>query len=267
MITVVESAPYVAGLLGAGGVGAWASRRRELIKRWVTWCVTAPVVGGLLWLGAPGAAVLAAAIGVVCVAEYTKMALLGPTDRAALAAAVVGLALAAWLVPGWLPRVAVAAGLVVALVPVLDDDVHDGFRRLALGVLGLAWLGSLVGLVLLGPAALPLFIAVSVGDVAAFCGGRLLRGPLLSPLSPAKRVSGVLCGAAAGAACLMVFGAARPGLAVAVVLGAPLGDLVESMIKRGAGVKDAGRWLPGFGGLLDRVDSLLMALAIAAVLS
>lgn len=265
MITVVETAPYVAGLLGAGGIGAWASRRKELIKRWTTWCVTAPVVGGLLWLGAPGAALLAGAMGLVCAFEYAKMARLRRTDRAALAAAVVGLALAAWLVPGSLPRVAIVAGLAVAVVPMQEHDAADGFRRLAFGVLGLAWLGALSGLVLLGAAALPLFIAVSVGDVAAFCGGRLLRGPRLSALSPAKRVSGVLCGAVAGGACLALLGAATPALVAAVALGAPLGDLLESMIKRGAGVKDAGRWLPGFGGLLDRVDSLLVALAIAVV--
>ncbi|ASW57557.1 phosphatidate cytidylyltransferase [Plantactinospora sp. KBS50] len=235
--------------------------------RWCTWAVTAPVVGGALYLGAPGAALLAAGIGVVCAAEYGRLTRLPVPDRVALAAATILLPVGAWLAPAALPRLLVLALLGVGLVPVLAGDVARGAHRLAYGVLGAAWLAALTGLVLVGPAALALFFAVSVADVAAFCGGRLLRGPALSPLSPAKRVAGTLTGAATGIGVLALLGALTPALAVAVTVGAPLGDLLESMVKRGAGVKDAGGWLPGFGGLLDRVDSLLVALAVAVVLS
>jgi phosphatidate cytidylyltransferase len=267
VITAVETAPYVVGALGAGGVGVWLSRRAELVRRWCTWAVTAPIVGGALYLGAPGAAALAAGAGVVCAAEYGRLARLPGPDRIVLGVALAGLAVTAWLLPDALPRLLVVGALLMACVPVLSGDSADGLRRLSLGVLGLAWLAPLVGLVLLGPVALPLFFAVSLVDVAAFCGGRLLGGPFLSPISPAKRWSGAFCGSIVGLATLTLLGALTVPLAVAVTVGAPLGDLVESLIKRGAGVKDAGTWLPGFGGLLDRLDSLLVTLVIATVLT
>lgn len=263
------TAVCLAGVLTLGGIGALASRNPEVIRRWRTWLVSAPLVAGCLWLGALGAALLAAGLGLVGAVEYGRLARLRPADSALVAVSAVVLPLTAWRMPGDLGRVFAGALLAVALVPVLGGDAAAGARRAAAGVFGASWLAALSGLVLLRAAALPLIFAVSVADVGAWCAGRRFRGPALSALSPAKRWTGVAGGALAGVAALAALGgggAFTAGHATAVAVGAPLGDLLESMVKRGAGVKDAGRWLPGFGGLLDRIDSLLVVLALAVIL-
>ena len=266
MIGVLDTAPYVAGALGAGGVGVFASRRRELIRRWSTWAVTAPIVGGAVLLGRPGMTILASALAVVATVEYGRLVRLPWLDRCVVSAALVA-TIGATAIPGWTLTIGAIGMIAIGLLPVLTGDAVDGGRRAAYGVLGFVWLSALAGLVLLGDATMAVIVAVSIADIAAWCAGKAIRSPRLSPLSPAKGWSGVLGGGLAGIGVLALFGALTPALAVAVVLGGPLGDLFESMLKRGAGVKDAGTWLPGFGGLLDRVDSLLVALALAVVLS
>jgi phosphatidate cytidylyltransferase len=255
----------VAGALGAGGVGVALSGDRELRRRWLTWAVTAPLVGGLLALGAAGAAALAAGLGVVAAGEYARLARLDRADRALLAAAAVALLLALLADRGALavtPYLLLAA----ALPALLSGDTKTGLRRAALTAFGVLWLPwSLSHLVLLGGTAFAVCAAVSVGDVTAWCGGKLVGGGRLSALSPNKTWGGV-AGAAAGAALtLALLGEFSLPLLAAVAVGGVLGDLLESMAKREAGVKDAGSWLPGFGGLLDRIDSLLIVLPLAAV--
>ena len=85
-------------------------------------------------------------------------------------------------------------------------------------------------------------------------------------MSPNKTIGG-LAGAVIGAfLVLTLLGTMSIGLLIAVAFGGMLGDLLESMVKRQAQVKDAGTWLPGFGGLLDRIDSLLLVLPLAFLL-
>jgi phosphatidate cytidylyltransferase len=111
---------------------------------------------------------------------------------------------------------------------------------------------------------------VALSDVAAFTVGSLLKGPKLAPaVSPGKTWSGAagnLLGAALGVAILWVAVPEQwtgPGIAALIVaVGAVLGDLIESFVKRDFAVKDAGTVLAGFGGVLDRVDSLLIALPL-----
>jgi len=105
-------------------------------------------------------------------------------------------------------------------------------------------------------------------DTGAFFVGRAVGGRKLMPaLSPNKTVSGAVGGWVAGFVGLLaggVFLAEIPltkalVLAAATPVAAQLGDLLQSALKREAGVKDSGRLLPGHGGVLDRFDSLMLA--------
>ncbi|QHY98352.1 Phosphatidate cytidylyltransferase [Streptomyces sp. S4.7] len=281
---VGRAVPLVAGALGASGIAvatlpSRVALRAELRKRWRTWAIAAPVFLGALFLGAGGAFALAAALGVTAVSEYVRMTGLPRAEHAVLAVAAVVLPALAWLVPDALdPRAVdlrvVALFLVAAALPALLAGDHErGFTRSARTAFALLWIPlPLTGLVVLGDTAVAVGLAVALGDVGAWCGGTALgrRGPLarpLSPLSPSKTWAGVLGAAGATALVLAAVGAFTPLLWAAVLAGCVLGDLLESMVKREAGVKDAGSWLPGFGGLLDRIDSLLLALLLAMVVT
>jgi phosphatidate cytidylyltransferase len=122
-------------------------------------------------------------------------------------------------------------------------------------------------------------IAVTwIGDTAAYFGGRRFGRHKLSPrISPKKTVEGAVAGFAASVLTGAMFGwlvfgewlGTGPGV-LACALGAALiapagqvGDLAEPLFKREAGVKDSGNLLPGHGGVLDRFDSIFLALPVA----
>jgi phosphatidate cytidylyltransferase len=129
------------------------------------------------------------------------------------------------------------------------------------------------------PLIVFLFVCVWVGDSAALYVGRSFGRHKLSKLSPNKTWEGsiasvagsviagmgvVYLGQALAARGNTVLDILQPVwqsilLAVIINIAAQLGDLLESAIKRGAGVKDSGTMLPGHGGILDRIDALLIA--------
>ena len=111
-------------------------------------------------------------------------------------------------------------------------------------------------------------VVIWVSDTAAYYLGRAFgRHLLCPPISPKKTVegaiAGVLAAAAAAEACRWSFypdlGASAAAVGAALAAVGILGDLGESILKRGAGVKDSAALLPGHGGMLDRIDSLLLA--------
>lgn len=114
---------------------------------------------------------------------------------------------------------------------------------------------------------LPLVAAWFADSGAYFTGRAFGRTKLAPAISPGKTVEGavggLVCAAAGGAAIHFLLLPRALPLVDAIVVGAiggllgPVGDLVESLLKRSFGVKDSGKLLPGHGGMLDRVDALL----------
>lgn len=135
--------------------------------------------------------------------------------------------------------------------------------------------GDAVGFDTRGFTQLIFIILVVIGaDAGAYFGGSQFGGPKLAPsLSPNKTWSGAISGLVAGALIAVVAGLfiglpawLAVALAVPIVILSVLGDLLESTFKRRLGVKDTGTLLPGHGGLLDRLDSLMAAVVGGAFL-
>ncbi len=137
--------------------------------------------------------------------------------------------------------------------------------------LGLSWLAPLRFDSERGGGMVMIFLLVVIwmGDVVAyFVGRRFGRRRFAPAVSPNKTVEGALGGLvgslAGGAGFIALFGEPRKmavvlGVTAVVAVAGQLGDLAESALKRSAGVKDSSSFLPGHGGLLDRLDSLLVA--------
>jgi len=191
---------------------------------------------------------------------------------------------------GWL-----AIGLAASLLLVVVGEMrrYDGSTQttvsLSLAVFAILYAGGLmgfmIGLRLLGDgrwgmlALVSLIATVKMSDIGQYTVGRLLGKHKLAPrISPGKTWEGAgggilfACAAAWvvfrwGTKLLIEGAAGDPGtpiatvlyFAVVVALAGMVGDLAASLLKRDAGVKDSSAWMPGFGGVIDLLDSLLLA--------
>jgi phosphatidate cytidylyltransferase len=274
-----QTSATLGGLLGSAFLalllqarGRWRPlRASSLFVRWRTWLVIAPLFALVVLAGPLAVAVFASLLAVQAGREYAHLSSLDGLDRAALltACAVAPLACV------WLPLAPVLVGvmLLASLPPLLGQDVERGAERIAHLLFGLAYLAVplslLVRLDLAHGPGLLLGVALAVGlsDVGAFIVGRRLgRRPLAARLSPSKTWAGLVGNGLGAGLGLLLLPTGHPGLVGVVAVGAVWGDLLESLLKRAAHVKDSGAWLPGFGGLLDRIDSLLVVLPLTYVL-
>ena len=163
----------------------------------------------------------------------------------------------------------------ILLTPILRNRAKGQIRQVALAIVGFiyfGWMFSHLGFLANTPYAygylLYLIFAVEINDIAAFTFGKLFgRRKLRENISPNKTIAGSV--GAVGVSLVMPFllwfsfphfvpsHLLLAGLIVGV--GGQLGDLVMSYIKRDIGIKDMGRVIEGHGGILDRIDSLLLA--------
>jgi len=182
--------------------------------------------------------------------------------------------------------VSVVLLLTVALVfaeQMIRFRTTDALRNVAATVLGVVYVGCGAAMALWirlhhGVATLVLFLAaVKLTDVAAyFIGTAIGRRKLIAWLSPGKTWAGLGGGLAVGTAAsvLIVWAFRIPGFALykAAIFGLLVGaagqfaDLCESLLKRSVHVKDSGALVPEFGGVLDIIDSPLLAAPVAVVL-
>ena len=277
-------------LLGIAAACAYAIARRgrtgglsprTAVARAGSYAALAVALLVAAWIGVPGLAALFAVLGSLALLEWSRLFELPLHHRVAVvvanvvimaAVAIGGADAADWLVAGVV--------LVGVAWPVVRADTGRAIRDLGFAAVGVAVISVLLahGVALgvaWGEAGLALVVALAVGcafaDVGAFVVGRRFgRHPLAARLSPAKTREG-LVGSVLGACGVLLFAPAivptfggwfTITLVIVVAAGSVWGDLLESAAKREAGVKDAGAWLPGFGGMLDRIDSLLPTLAL-----
>jgi phosphatidate cytidylyltransferase len=256
--------------------------------------VAVPLGAAAIYAGLQGGWLLvavAAAAALIALHEFYAMAReLRPLVPAGFAAVVAGLVAVHHGGVAWAAGPLVAMLVVAFWMSAVAEVRQPAVVQFGATVFGAVWIGlgfaflvalrDLPGQHDLGKdLLLAVFLGVWASDVAGFTIGRLFgRRLLAADISPAKTVEGFLAGLVAGVAAVFFTLYREPHgeplstlhaleFGVAIALAAPVGDLLESYLKRDMGVKDSGRLLGGHGGMLDRVDALLLAAPAAYFLA
>lgn len=255
----------------------------ELARRILTAAIALPLLAAAIFLG-PSWLVPTIALGAALLGYREILSLAAPSGASRLWPGGFTLLVAAFasVLHPHPPLWPLALVVLLSMSLGLSSDMQTTIPSAAVASLGAFYLGGLCGTIaalrVMGdPSEGPwrvtlLLVTVMTADTFAYFGGRAFGRHRLAPrVSPGKTVEGgafSLVGGALGALIVRSLGLpAIPvsqalGLGAAVAVAATLGDLVESMLKRWAGVKDSGALFPGHGGMLDRLDSLLFGSAV-----
>ncbi len=259
-------------------------RRRDLAFRVVTGLVLVALFAGALWWGTAAVAVLAIVVVLLALSEFYAVLLRQSRQPLAVFGLLGGLAMLlgtrAWgvvAIPGALALTAIVILFYYALEPERSDPLGNTGWTLT----GMVWISGFAAFVLAmldSPDFRVLIFAVvaltEFMDTASYFAGRSWGRHKLAPaLSPSKTVEGLIGGVVVVLLTGAILGLLQEPfdlgsgllLAAVVAVAAPVGDLAVSVFKRTMGVKDTGVILPGHGGMLDRIDSLLYAIPAAWV--
>ncbi len=273
----------------------------ELAKRTAFAVVAVPLVMWLVWLGGAPLAVLISVASGIAAYEFYKLAIHAGSvplwGHGVVLSASVPLFTYARQLGLWVPDVSVLMLGILYLLTVamyLRGPAGKPLEVVGITLLGIFYTGGMMSFAFalryhpyaIGAAAgaslvaLP-FILTWVTDIGGYTFGRMIGGRKLMPsVSPGKTVAGAVGGLVLAIVTALVYErfvlrpAAQLGMllqgvilfSIVVSVSGQVGDLVESMLKREAGVKDSSHLIPGHGGMLDRIDSLLFTLPVSYAL-
>ena len=270
-----------------------------MASRVISAIVGIPLVMAAVWAGLPWLSLLAAILASLGALEFYRMAerrearpavFLGiawalafivsghrdwPTPWVALGGAAVTLSWHQLRRLAGLPSLAKTFAK-VGVTPRGFSDALADWVYTAAGAFYIGWTLSLFLLLRTEMDGLEWVLVVILGTFATdtgayFTGKAIGKRPLAPQISPGKTWEGAIGGFLFGAGAVMALGfwlelpvSAWEGAALGALVGvsAQVGDLVESMIKRASGVKDAGSIIPGHGGILDRLDSVVFVIVV-----
>ncbi len=247
------------------------------LQRIATSLILLPALGWVIYHGDPALGLAISAVAVLGLLEFYAMFWPGKDHSTwKIIGAVLTVAII-WAPLAWSGSAVVGLALLAAALAFLfsydQERRPNAFPTSQIFLFGLLYLPFLLRLArdLSGPEIILVLLSTFATDTGAYYVGSYVGGPKIWPsISPKKTWAGSLGGLATcvvicvgiglllGSADILSFALLGTGLNVA----AQLGDFFESALKRWRGVKDSGKVLPGHGGILDRIDSLLFVLPL-----